>query len=147
MEKYIFNNNYIVYSDGTVYSVRRKKFLKPSIRSKNSQYLTIEIHGKSYNIHRLVAEAFIPNPDNLPQVNHKNLIKTDNRVENLEWVTHRQNQNHRYKSKHPGSCFNKRQGKYSYHIRVNKKLIFLGYYNTPQEASEQYFKYKISHNL
>ena len=146
MEKYIFNNNYIVYSDGTVYSVRRNKFLKPGL-NKTTGYKNIELIGKTFTIHRLVAEAFIPNPDNLPQVNHKNLDKSDNRIENLEWVTARQNTNHRYKSKYPGSCFNKRQGKYVSYIRVNKKLIFLGYYNTPQEASEKYINYKISHNL
>jgi hypothetical protein len=72
--------------------------LKPS--TSKTGYLLAQLvvaetgKQKTFYIHRLVAEAFIPNPDNLPEVNHKNEDKKDNRVENLEWCTQKYNSNY-----------------------------------------------------
>ena len=70
--------------------------LSPNINNKGYYLVTLS-NGyikKTCSVHRLVAMAWIPNPLNLPQVNHINEVKTDNRVENLEWVSCKQNINH-----------------------------------------------------
>lgn len=94
------NPDYLIFADGNVYSRKSQRMLKPY--ASKYPYLRVDLHkdgkGKSMPIHRLVATAFIPNPENKGEVNHINGIKTDNRVENLEWVTHKENVHHAYKT-------------------------------------------------
>jgi len=72
------------------------KLLKPNVNKKRG-YLYARTPNKNFQIHRLVASAFIDNMDNKAQVNHINGIKHDNRVENLEWVTIKENAQHALK--------------------------------------------------
>lgn len=91
--------NYLVYQDGRVYSINRNIFLKPAYDERGYLRIGLSNNGvsKTYKLHRLVAEMFIPKIDGKNQVNHINGVKDDNRVENLEWCNNSENQVHAYK--------------------------------------------------
>lgn len=67
--------------------------LKPQLDSRKN-YLHVNLSGKSVNVHRIVAKAFIDNPYNYEEINHKDEDKTNNRVSNLEWCTRKYNNNY-----------------------------------------------------
>ena len=99
ISKKIFDYYYItdigtVYSRAPHYNGRIKKLTPHKVRGYD--YISLYDGQKVFikQVHRLVAEVFIPNPENKPQVNHKNGNRADNRVENLEWVTPKENVNH-----------------------------------------------------
>lgn len=95
---------------------------------------------KTHKVHRLVCETFLQNPNKYDQVNHKNMIKNDNRLSNLEWCDNYQNQTHRYKTKGKkrGICKTK-SNTWQASISYQGKEIYIGRYKTIDEAYDAYY--------
>jgi hypothetical protein len=93
--------DYAIDLNGNIYSIKynKKRLLKPNIGKDG--YQRIKLYkcnkNKTFLIHRIVADSYLSNDSNKPQVNHINGIKTDNRVENLEWCTASENVIHSYR--------------------------------------------------
>ena len=91
---------YEINEMGILRNVKSKKIIKGY--TERNGYVRVKIENKCLGgiirttIHRLVAEAFLPNPHNLPEINHINSVRNDNRVENLEWCTHSENMKYSY---------------------------------------------------
>ena len=144
--------NYQITKDGRVWSKYCNRFIKPSKIDRNNEYQKIGLkeNGKRthINIHRLVALVFIPNPDNLPYIDHIDRDKSNNSISNLRWVTHSQN------------CINKNvSGKISFRhifkvdsiiqspsyrieIRRNKKKIFVKQFSIYKYSLQDVVKYR-----
>ena len=89
-------DDYLISSFGRCYSIKSKKMLTPKKLPNGYFQYSFSKNNKKFNryIHRLVAEAFIPNPEKLPQVNHKDEDKSNNVLDNLEWCDNSYNVNY-----------------------------------------------------
>lgn len=88
-------NGWLVFSDGAIH--KPDGSVQPTWINENG-YECATMLGRHVRVHRIVAEAFLDNPEHKKTVNHLNGIKTDNRVENLEWATHSENVKHAYET-------------------------------------------------
>jgi len=109
MKKVLLFGRYELYEDGRIYARPHRngnrggghngKWLKPSIGKHGYKIVTLKTGNRKYKqllLHRLLAEAFIPNPENKCCVNHKDGNKLNNSLDNLEWVTYSENNQHAY---------------------------------------------------
>lgn len=121
-------SSYFVYENGEIYNSKTKRFLKGSVFNSGYRFVSLSVNNKSknYAVHRLVAEAFLPNPLKLPIVNHIDGNKLNNNVENLEWVTAQKNSQHAHDT---GLITDKR-------TRWNKVLI------SNEELSQRWRQYR-----
>lgn len=100
MWKEIEGYDYSVREDGVVMRTSTQRVVRPSV-NPDTGYLYVGLwknnQGKTSSVHRLVAIAFIPNPDNKPNVNHKDSVRTNPHKDNLEWTTQQENTLHGYR--------------------------------------------------
>ena len=108
--------NYLIFEDGKVINTDSGRELKPRL---DKGYYRIGLSKnkkeKIFSLHRLIAKAYIPNPDNKPVIDHINRNKEDNRIENLRWATRSENQRNR-------SCYSN-TGLQHIYKKIDKKMI------------------------
>jgi hypothetical protein len=136
--------NYLIFEDGVIINIETGKEVKPSLDKSLGYYrigLTKNKKQKYYYLHRLLAEAYIPNPDNKPCIDHINRIRTDYRIENLRWATHSENMQNKSKFNNNTSgttnvSYVKRDDKWYYQKMINGVSHRSPGFDTPEEAIE-----------
>ena len=143
-----YEGRYLISSFGRVKSLNyhrenKEKILKLSVDKHNYLHIMLCKNGrkKRFQIHRLVAEAFIPNPNNYPIINHKDENPSNNCVTNLEWCTHKYNINYGTRNK-KSSEIQIINGKKKYSKNYNSRKVQCvttgRKFNTIKEAGEYY---------
>jgi hypothetical protein len=146
-------DNYSISNLGRVRNNNNNKLLK-SHKLPDSYYnigLTKDKVRKGFQLHRLIAIAFIPNPNNLPIINHKNLKRDDNRIENLEWCSIAYNNQSKNTSKNIGSvCSYMKKGNQYYIAQLRSYKKWYTFHDKDKQLCEKWLedrRYEIENGL
>jgi hypothetical protein len=144
--------DYFVSCGGNVISTKTGKILKPHLNHKGYHVVTLykESKGHSRRVHRLVADAFLPNPDKLPEVDHINAVRNDNEVTNLRWVSGSENTRNRDYSRKATSKYNgvmKKKDKWQVNIFLAGKTKHIGIFIEEHLAALAFNNFCIENNL
>ena len=125
--------NYLIYRDGRVFSKYTNKFLKHKTEKDGYKRICLykDNKPKSFYIHRLIGIYYIPNPENKPTIDHINRNRSDNRIENLQWATTKEQNNNRKErcmlnnniSGHKGISFRKDRNNWVYQKQGKYKIL------------------------
>ena len=129
----IINDRYSVDEYGSVFDKYKNKYIKHFNNGFGYEYVMLSLNGKykQYKVHRLVAQAFIPNPENKPFVNHIDCDRSNNYYKNLEWCTQKENINY---AQRVNSSFNDRNKKVEQYDKENN---LINTYESISEASRK----------
>ena len=148
--------NYIIFEDGKIINTDTGREMKPSIDKMGYYFICLFKNGKKkfFKLHRLIALAFIPNPDNKPVIDHINRNKQDNRIENLRWATRSENSRNKIGFSKSGYQFitkqkdNRMNRLDRYLFRISRPELKHNYSNIDLEVVKEYRnKFCEEHNI
>lgn len=149
-----YETTHQVSNYGRIKQVIKNTLLKNRLNSKGYHTINLTANGKTktFKVHRLVALAFLPNPEKKEQVNHIDFNKLNNNFQNLEWVSNRENSCHSNSiknktSRYPGVCFRKTNNKWVSSIRFNGKSIHLGYFDEEDQAYQARKRFELENGI
>jgi len=148
-------DKYQISTFGNILNKKRNKILKPALDKDGYCVVGLYNNYKKYcllKVHRLLALAFIDNPENKQKVDHIDINPLNNNLSNLRWATPAEQQQNRKKqancsSHYKGVSFKKKNNKWEASIKINYKTIYLGQFQTEQEAAQKYNDYIIDNKM